>query len=127
MPVEFTIDHATRFVHARAHGIVTLQELEPFMDAVVVQDAMGYRKLFDGRDAIGKYTSDDVMMLGARISAYATMGVRGPLALVAAGGDGFEVASRFINLGKNDRAAKVFLEVDEARKWLDDQPLPPAP
>lgn len=125
MPVEFTIDHAARLVHARAHGIVTLKDLEPFMDAVVVQNAMSYRKLFDGREAVGQYTSDDVMMLGARISAYATMGPRGPLALVAAPGDGFEVASRFLNLGKNDRAAKVFLTVDEARKWLDDQPLPP--
>ena len=124
MPVEFTIDHAARFVEARAHGIVTLLELEPFMDAVVVQEALGYRKLFDGREAIGKYTSDDVMMLGARISAYATMGPRGPLALVAATGDGLEVASRFLNLGKNDRAAKVFLTLEEARKWLDDQPLP---
>lgn len=127
MPVEFTVDHATRFVHARAHGIVTLKELEPFMDAVVVQGAMGYRKLFDGRDAIGQYTSGDVMMLGARISAYATMGPRGPLALVAAAGDGFEVASRFINLGKNDRAAKVFLTLEEARTWLEEQPLSPAP
>jgi len=122
MPIHFTIDHAKRFVHARAEGVVDLKDVEAFADAVVSQEALPYRKLFDGREAIAKYTNDDVMMLGARVSAYATMGPRGALALVAADEGALELASRFMNLGKEGRPAKAFLSIDEARKWLDAQP-----
>ena len=122
MPVHFTIDHAKRYVEARAEGIVELKDIEIFTDAVVAENALPYRKLFDGRQAIAKYTSEDVMLLGARVSAYATMGPRGALAMVAADQDALELASRFVNLGKEGRAAKAFLSIDEARKWLDAQP-----
>ena len=36
------------------------------------QNAMPYRKLFDGRGAFGKYDDDDMMRLAARVSAYAS-------------------------------------------------------
>jgi hypothetical protein len=122
MPIHFTIDHAKRFVDARAEGVVELKDIEAFTDAIIAQDALPYRKLFDGRLAIGKYNNDDVMMLGARVSAYASMGARGALALVAADEDALELASRFMNLGKEGRPAKAFLSIDEARKWLEAQP-----
>jgi hypothetical protein len=122
MPIHFTIDHAKRFVHARAEGVCELKDVEAFADAVVSQDAMPYAKLFDGRLATAKYTSDDVMMLGARVSAYATMGPRGALAIVGANETALDLASRFMNLGKEGRPAKAFLSIDEARKWLDAQP-----
>ncbi len=32
----------------------------------MVENAMPYRKLFDGRNAFGKYNDNDMMMLGAR-------------------------------------------------------------
>ena len=122
MPIHFTIDHAKRFVHASAEGVVDLNDIEAFTDAVVGQNALPYRKLFDGRKAIAKYTNDDVMMLGARVSAYAGMGPRGPLALVAADQDALDLASRFMNLGKDGRPARAFLSIDEARIWLEAQP-----
>jgi hypothetical protein len=122
MPIHFTIDHAKRFVDARAEGVVDLKDVETFADAVVSQDALPYRKLFDGRQAIAKYTSDDVMLLGARVSAYATMGPRGALAIVGADEKALDLARRFMNLGKEGRPAKAFLSIDEARKWLEAQP-----
>ncbi len=100
-----------------------LEDVETFLDAVVVQNALPYRKLFDGRLAIAKYNDHDVMMLGARISAYASnLEPRGALALVAANEAASDLAKRFINLGKSDRPARVFLSEDEARKWLSAQP-----
>ena len=82
MPIRFTIDHAKRFVHARAEGEIDLADIEEFSDAVMVENAMPYRKLFDGRGAFGKYDDHDMMMLGARVSAYAAVEKRGALALV---------------------------------------------
>ena len=71
MPITWTISEADRLVSAHAHDPVTLQDIEALLDDVVVKDALAYRKLFDGREAIGKYDDKDVLLLGARIQAYA--------------------------------------------------------
>jgi len=122
MPIHFTIDHDNRHVEARAEGEIGLEDLEAFLDAVIVQNALPYRKMFDGRLAVGKYNDHDVMMLGARISAYAaSLEPRGAVALLANEAH-VDLAKRFINLGKSGRPAKVFVLEDEARKWLNAQP-----
>jgi len=121
MPIRFTIDHAKRFVRACAEGEVTLSDIEDFTDAVMVENAMPYRKLFDGRGAFGKYDDHELMMLAARISAYAAVEKRGALAIVPSP-DYFELATRFINLGKSGRPAQAFLDPDEALRWLEAQP-----
>lgn len=122
MPIHYTIDHATRFVHARIEGIITLKDVEAFLDAIVVQDALTYRKLVDGSDGNGTYTDDDVMMLAARASAYATLARRGPLAIVPRKNTSGDLAQRFINLGKYEAPAKIFSSAEEALKWLDSLP-----
>ena len=50
MPILFEIDHASQFVHARTHGVVSLQDILDYMDAVTIQDAAAYPKLFDATD-----------------------------------------------------------------------------
>ena len=122
MPIQFTIDHTTRFVDAKFDGVLVLKDVEDFCDAVVGQGALPYRKLIDGRTATGKYDDNDVMALGARLAAYATIGPRGALAMVPADSVSLELADRIINLGKEGRPAKAFRSVDEARAWLLAQP-----
>jgi hypothetical protein len=123
MPVNFTIDHDKRHVEARAEGETRLEDIEKFLDAVVLQNALPYRKLFDGRLAIAVYDDNDIMMLGARMSAYASnLAPRGAVAFIAANEASADIARRFINLSKSSRPAKVFLAEDEARTWLAAQP-----
>jgi hypothetical protein len=123
MPIKFTIDHDTRYVEARVEGETRLEDIESFLDAVVLEGALPYRKLFDGRLAIGVYNDNDVMMLGARMSAYAAnLAPRGAVALIAANQESSDLAMRFLNLSKSNRPAKVFLAEDEAREWLAAQP-----
>ena len=71
MPIEYTIDHEKRFVHARVLGVIVLKDIEDFADAVVAQDALTYRKLFDASKGDGTYDEQDVMTLAARAAAYA--------------------------------------------------------
>lgn len=122
MPIEFTIDHEKRFVHARVLGVVALKDIEDFSDSVVAQNALTYRKLFDGSQGDGTYTDEDVMTLAARAAAYATLAKRGPLALVPKPGTGAELAKRYVNVGKFAGEARIFDSVDEAMKWLETQP-----
>lgn len=126
MPITFRIDHAKRHVEALAEGGVTLKDIEEFLDALVVQGAIPYRKLFDGRRSVAKYVDLDaeLMSLAARISAYSShLERRGPLAIVAGDPQSQELAARFLNLGKpSGRPGRAFLDDREARRWLEEQP-----
>ena len=51
MPVDFEIDHGGKRVIARASGLVALSDILTYLDAITVQDAAAYPKLFDAREA----------------------------------------------------------------------------
>lgn len=122
MPIEYTIDHEKRFIRARVLGVISLKDIEAFTDFVVAQDALTYRKLFDGSQGDGTYTDEDVMSLAARAAAYASLAQRGPLALVPRPSHGADLARRYVNLGKFTGQARIFDSAEKALKWLDSQP-----
>jgi hypothetical protein len=122
MPITWTISEADRLVSARAQGLVTLQDIEALLDDILIKDALSYRKLFDGRDSVGKYDDKDVLLLGARISAYNSLNLTGAAAIVVGSQEQFDVALRFANIGKAKRPVRVFYSPEEARAWLDTDP-----
>ena len=65
MPIRYHIDHAKRFVHVEADGDIFVQEVLDYYDALVVQGAMPYPKLWDATKAVLKFSDDDLMTLGA--------------------------------------------------------------
>ncbi|HWD29492.1 MAG TPA: hypothetical protein VG387_20135 [Rhizomicrobium sp.] len=122
MPISFTIDHEKKFVHARTYDVVKIEHWEDYLDQIVVQGAMPYRKLYDNRD--GTFIDADPMRIAARVSAYAHFDPRGPVAVIAVSDASVEVARRVLNLGNAKRPAKLFHSETAARTWLDAQPLP---
>jgi hypothetical protein len=127
MPISIVFDHESRFLHATAQGPVDLAEFERYCDEVVVNNAMSYRRLYDCRNAKYIYDDNDLMTVGARISAYDAFEPRGPVAIVAITDLNIELSKRFLNLGGANRPGKIFHSVEAARKWLDAQPLPEVP
>ena len=119
MPILFEIDHASQFVHARTHGVVSLQDILDYMDAVTIQDAAAYPKLFDATDGDLQLSDDDMMALGARVSAYAAYDPRGPVAAVAVSEKPVALIRRFMNLGGAQRSMRLFSSAREARAWLE--------
>lgn len=122
MPITWTIDHDQRLLTAICQGDITLQELEDYLDAVVVAGSMPYRKLFDGTHGDSKLSDEEMMLLGARIRAYHTEGVMGPLAIVVVSEHTHGLARLFGALAAADRPIKIFRDVRAARRWLDAQP-----
>jgi len=118
VPVEFEIDHQKRFVYARTHGGVVLQEILDYFDAVVVQNAASYSKLFDAREGGPQLSDDDVMVLGARVSAYAAFDPRGAVAAVATAEDARNSLRRYMNFAGARRQMRLFTSLDDARAWL---------
>ena len=82
MPIHWTISPEKRLVVATTEGVVTLKDVETYLDALVVADAMPYAKLFDASNIEPQATDHDVLMLGARMSAYVKTLPGGPLAFV---------------------------------------------
>jgi hypothetical protein len=121
MPIHWTISQPTRLVVAVCKDTVTRRDIEDYLDAVVVADALGYRKIFDSTQARAELPDDDMMALGARIRAYATTGTMGPLAIVATTPDAYERAHLFAALADAQRPIKIFTELHKARQWLDAQ------
>jgi hypothetical protein len=121
MPLEWTIDHAQRMVRIAAQGDVTLKQIEEYLDAVVVADAMSYGKLFDCTQMVTHATDNEMMELGARMRAYATVMKSGPLCIVVASPEIFDYTRRYINLAQVDRPAQICKTVAEAEAWLAKQ------
>lgn len=118
MPLTFQIDHQEHFVTVKTRGRVTLKDIEEYFDVLMVQNAMSYPKLVDVTEVDYVFSDEDHMVLGARMSAYATVGPRGPLCFVAVTADVIDHLRRFINLGGAKRPAKIVPTVDEAQRWL---------
>ncbi|MDP1965311.1 MAG: hypothetical protein Q8K93_24265 [Reyranella sp.] len=122
MPLKWTISHADRMVEAVASGQVGLQDIERYLDDVMVSNALPYRKLFDASQTAFGLDGDDMMMLGARLSAYTGLGPIGPLAIVAPTPELRQQARLFAVLSPADRPLKIFKTAKAARKWLEAQP-----
>jgi hypothetical protein len=124
MPVRWNISHPQKLVYVTIDGDVTLKEMEEHFDAMVVANALGYRKLVEATNAKPIYNDDDVMMMGARLSAYTANFPSGPLAVVGAASALRDAFRRFVNISPSKRPAKLFKTEAEARAWLAEQPLP---
>ncbi|MDI1287886.1 MAG: STAS/SEC14 domain-containing protein [Reyranella sp.] len=124
MPMRWTIQHPEKFVHIVAEGAVTLKEMEEHFDALLVADAMPYAKLFDATNADPIYSDEDVMTMGARLSAYTATVASGPLAVVGLS-DHVEITfRRFVNVSPSKRPARLFKTEAQARAWLATQTTP---
>ena len=119
MPLKWKISHADKSVEATAIGHVSLQDIERYLDDVMVSEALPYRKLFETSPATGGLTDEEMMLLGARLSAYAGSGRKlGPIAIVAPANAIRQQAQLFATLAPADRPLKIFKTVEAARKWL---------
>jgi hypothetical protein len=121
MPIHWTISHPTKLVVAVCKGELTRRDIEGYLDAVVVADTLAYRKIFDMTQARANLPDEDMMALGARVRAYATMDKMGPLAIVASTPESYERAHLFAALADAQRPLKIFQELHAARQWLDAQ------
>lgn len=118
VPLKIDLDPARRLVHTKAEGVIHLSEILDYLDAVAVQEAMPYAKLFDARDANFVLSDTDMMTLGARVSAYAAMEPRGPIALVVGSDADNDLGRRFANLGGAKRPVRIFRDIGAAEEWL---------
>ncbi len=101
---------------------MALQDILAYFDSVMVQNAMPYDKLFDAARGQFLLSDEDMMVLGARVSAYAAADPRGPIAIIVGDEQTNLLAHRFANLGGAKRPVRIFRNIAEARWWLSSRP-----
>ena len=119
MPVQWTISKPHRLVIAVARDELRLEDIENYLDGVVVAGAMPFRKIFDMTHATVMLGDADMMALAARIRAYMKIDTLGPLAIIAVTERAYQQARLFEVLAEGDRTVRIFRELHLAREWLD--------
>ena len=121
MPVHWTISHASRLVIAVAKDDVKVEDIEKYFAGVTAEDAMAYRKIFEIGARPLAVTDEGLRSLGQRIVLYAQHGQVGPVALVCGSDASLAQAQVFAAAATVGRPLKIFREIHEARRWLDEQ------
>ena len=124
MPVHWTISHSSRLVVAVAKDEVKVEDIEQYFAGVTAEGAMAYRKIFEITQTPLAISEDNLQALGQRVMFYAQHGQIGPLAIVAASDESYAQATIFAEAAKVSRPLAIFREIHEARRWLDEQPVP---
>jgi hypothetical protein len=120
MALTWKISHPERLVTVLGEGDIVLQDVERYLDDVVVSDALPYAKLFDLGTANWTLSDTDMLVLAGRVRAYPAFGKVGPIAIVAASDVQNEHALMFETLADVERPLRIFRTPDDARKWLSD-------
>ena len=118
MPIYWTIDSKQQLVVVTAEGNVTHSDAEKYLDAIDGGGALGYRKLYDGRDGDVAMDHDEMMAIAARFRSYHHRPV-GALAIVLPHDKAEPVARVLGILASADRPLKLFTNLALARRWID--------
>ena len=118
MPFKWHIAHGERLVRATAEGVLTLPDIQDYLDDVVINNAGPYAKLVEMGSATVQASDHDMLMLGARMRAYFASAPAGPVAFVVSDPANLEYVVRFINLSSGSRPAEIFRTAAEATAWL---------
>src|SRR5471032_447116 len=82
MPLTWTISHFDKMIEAQAVGIIRFPDVIEFLDAARAEGALAYRKLFDARQADGKFNESDLATYAGAASGYGSVEPLGPIALL---------------------------------------------
>lgn len=125
MPLHWKINSEEHLFEVVCDGRVDGPEVDKMLDVLVVSEALGYRKLFDGSRGETALGPSDILHFGVRIRAlHATGAPLGPLAVVIPR-DKFPLLARVLGiLSVPNRPFKSFPNARKAREWLQSMPLP---
>lgn len=121
MSLVWTIDTENCLMVAVAEGWVTRPEVEDYFDAIIANQALTYRKVFDASKGGTLMTADDLLPLGVRVRSMHAAGQMGPLAIIVAPGKGKRLVRTFGMLAVADRPMQVFENVAQAYRWIEKQ------
>jgi hypothetical protein len=121
MPIEWTISHGSRLVVAVAKGEMRPEHMRDFLQAIDQAGARPYGKMIDIKGLTTSFAPEQVGAFAAIVREREVDSVVGPIAIVVGAGPLVQQARAFSERGHLIRPIRVFAELHEARRWLDQQ------
>jgi hypothetical protein len=121
MPIEWTISHGARLVVAVAKGELQPEHMRDFLQAIDREGARPYAKMIDVKGLTTRFEPEQVGAFAAIVREREVDSVVGPIAIVVGPGVIAQQARAFSERGHLVRPIRVFAELHEARRWLDQQ------
>jgi len=121
MPIEWTISHGSRLVVAVAKGELTPEHMRDFLQAIDREGARPYAKMIDVKGLTTRFEPEQIGTFAAIVREREVDGAVGPIAIVVGPGPLAQQARAFSERGHLVRPIRVFAELHEARRWLDQQ------
>jgi hypothetical protein len=123
MPYQYARDDTARRIRITLTDPLTVTERIAAVEQQVADDAWRYTTLIDAR-FLAVYKPDPTQMQAvvARVAEFvAEYGPRGPVAIVSNRATVIGAGQMYNHFGGKSNAVEVFWDLDEARKFLDQQ------
>lgn len=124
MPIHVDVFHPGRLVMVVVRGTFTAEDVRVAVLQFLASDVLHYRKLIDIASPTTPMDKAGAQAMANLVLAQTDGRPRGPLAFVVSPGQAAENAETFARLTEGKRVVKVFQNLHEARKWLDEQAGP---
>ena len=123
MTIRWLVDHGDRLICVTATGALTRQDLDSYFAAVVTEGAVGYRALFDARNANLELQPSDLAALSQLVKDRKRDDVSdGSIALLVNSEAEREMGDYFAARTDGERPCRLFTSAEEARAWLKGAP-----
>jgi hypothetical protein len=123
MPITYTISREERLLKSYATGVVGVEDLHSFLDALVADPDLvpGLRWLHDAREAEPDITILQLAEVANRVLRLTKLGL-GRIAIVAQSRATYRMAKTFSVLARAlGIEVEVFTDLPAAEAWLDDE------
>jgi len=126
MPVTYEVKNDGTFVHTKAHGEVTEEDLLSYQAAVLADPRIkpGYYELFDATTAEAAGVSEATLEKMSEVDKEHAEKLEGGKCAVVVR-SGFELAKRFESFRDRPHNVMVFFNLDVARAWLGEAAADP--
>jgi hypothetical protein len=124
MPLVWKLDPPNNLLVAVADGDVTRLEIDRYLDAIIQNEALTYRKVFDVHRGDMSMTAEDVLPLAIRMRSLHGLGPMGPLAVILPPGRGKRLQRALGMLAVAERPMRVFENPLVAYRWIAKQDVP---
>jgi hypothetical protein len=118
------VDHAGRRMYATAEGVIRVEDIRRHLAVERRDGGLAYAELIDARGACPNVSSADVRTVVAWLEGFARENALGPTAIVVSSPLAFGMVRMLDILVEESCVIRPFLDIDEAERWLRDQPAP---
>jgi hypothetical protein len=125
MPVRWAVDHATRTVFGKGEDILSLADVQHYLQGIGQAATLSYRKLLNLNQCSLALSQQDLESLGRQLNALGLPTALGPAAIVVDSDESYRQMHLFESLTSARRSLRIFRDPHAASQWLCAQPVRP--